>query len=117
MAMDEIPPTTLDADTTLRAAMDGKIEQPLLNPHCLSDDQLQLIFDMRQNLEEQLHNQRTLSRHMDLMFDALAGAPEKTRCPTCGQRFVFTFKAMEARVHHTSSLTLHGISGTRFNLF
>jgi hypothetical protein len=36
MAMDEIPPTTLDADTTLCAAMDGKIEQPLLNPHCLS---------------------------------------------------------------------------------
>jgi hypothetical protein len=54
------------------------------------DDHLQLIFDMRQNLEEKLHNQRTLNQRMDLLFDSLEGTPEKTFFPTYGKIFVFT---------------------------
>jgi hypothetical protein len=33
LAMEEIPPTTFDADTTPHEDTVGKIEQPLLNPH------------------------------------------------------------------------------------
>jgi hypothetical protein len=91
LAMEEIPPTSFDADTTPHEDTVGKIEQPLLNPHHFLDDHLQLIFDMRRNLEDQLHNQSILNRHMDLLFDSLSGAPDKKRCPTCGQRFVFTY--------------------------
>jgi hypothetical protein len=40
---------------------DGKIEQTMPNPHRLSDDHLQLIFDMRRSLEEKTQNQCTLS--------------------------------------------------------
>jgi hypothetical protein len=89
--MEETPPTDFDMDTTPLADADGKIEQPMPNPHRFSDDHLQLIFDMRRSLEDQTQNQRTLSRRMDLLFDALSDVPEKTRCPTCRQRFVFTY--------------------------
>jgi hypothetical protein len=63
----------------------------MLNPHRLSNDHLQLIFDMRRILEEQTQNQRTLSQRMDLLFDALSDAPEKTRCLTCEQKFFFIY--------------------------
>lgn len=48
----------------------GKMEQTTTR-HRLSDDHLQLIFDMRRSLEEKTQTQPTLSRRMDLLFDAL----------------------------------------------
>lgn len=68
----------------------GKMEQTN-TPHRLPDDHLQLIFDMRRSLEEKTQTQRTLSRRMDLLFDALSDAPKKRCCPTCSQKFVFAY--------------------------
>jgi hypothetical protein len=88
---EDTPLADFDMDTTPPVEADGKIEHPMPNPHRFSDDHLQLIFDMRRSLEDQTQNQRTLSRRMDLLFDALSDVPEKTRCPTCGQKFIFTY--------------------------
>jgi hypothetical protein len=79
-ALEEAPPENADEDMDL--------EQPLLTPHRFSDDHLQIIFDMRRTLDDQMHNQRILGQRMDLLFDALTDAPDKKRCPTCGQKFV-----------------------------
>ena len=88
----------LDADAdfnmdTVEADMEaeGKIEHTLPNPHRLSNDHLQLIFDMRRSLEEQTQTQCTLSRRMDLLFDALSNVPKKTPCLTYEQRLLFTY--------------------------
>jgi hypothetical protein len=77
LAMEETPPTYFDAvPQFLHEEMVGNTEQPLLNPHHFLDDHLQLIFEMRRNLEDQLHNQSILSSRMDLLFDSLSGAPD-----------------------------------------
>jgi hypothetical protein len=68
----------------------GKMEQTT-TPHRLSDDHLQLIFEMRRSLEEKTQTQPTLSRRMDLLFDALSDALKKTCCPSRDQRFVFAY--------------------------
>jgi hypothetical protein len=89
--MEETPPTNFDAGAVPHEEMVGKIEQPLLNPHCFLDDHLQLIFKMRQNLKNQLHNQSILNKRMDIMFGSLSGAPAQKRSPTCSQMFIFTY--------------------------
>jgi hypothetical protein len=104
--MEEIPPTAFDMDTTPHADTDGKIEQPLPNPHHFSDDHLQLIFDMRRSLEDQTHNQSILSRRMDLLFDSLSDVPEKTRCRPADKGSSSPTTLMDARVCQISSFSL-----------
>jgi hypothetical protein len=89
--MEKTPPIDFDAGVVPHEEMVGKIEQPVLNPHRFSDNHLQLIFEMRRNLENQLHNQSILNKCMDLMFDSLSGAPAQKRFLTCSQIFVFTY--------------------------
>jgi hypothetical protein len=86
-----VPSTEFDATTTQHEATVVSTKQVSLNPHCFSKDHLQLIFEMRRNLEDQLYNQSILSRRMDLMFDSLSSAPTQQRCPTCSELFVFTY--------------------------
>jgi hypothetical protein len=57
-----------------------------------SEEHLQLIFEMRRDVAEQLHRQTTLSRRLDVLFDALSSEPAKNRCPTCCQTYVFTLR-------------------------
>jgi hypothetical protein len=91
---EEIPPswqmenqsTTMDAD--LEMDVELMEEPPQLTPLQLSDEHLQLIFEMRQKLDDQAHIQRILGQRMDLLFDAMTEAPTNKRCPTCGQKFV-----------------------------
>jgi hypothetical protein len=61
LAMEETPSTEFDAATTQHEATVVSTEQVSLNPHHFSEDHLQLIFEMRRNLEDQLHNQSILS--------------------------------------------------------
>jgi hypothetical protein len=43
----------------------------------LTEEHLALIFEMRRDLAEQMHNQSLLSKHMDLLFDSLSGSPQR----------------------------------------
>ena len=46
-------------------------EPPLLSTNQLSDENLQIILDIRKNKEDHLHSQRILEHIMDILFDAL----------------------------------------------
>jgi hypothetical protein len=46
-------------------------EPPLLSTNRLSDENLQIILEIRKNKEDQLHSQRVLKHIMDILFDAL----------------------------------------------
>jgi hypothetical protein len=58
----------------------------------LTEDHLVLIFEMRKDLVEQLHNQHVLSKRLDILFNSLSSEPVKSRCPTCCQPFAFTVR-------------------------
>jgi hypothetical protein len=45
-------------------------------------------FQIRQKQDDQLHSQRILGQRLDILFDALVDAPARTRCPTCGQKYI-----------------------------
>jgi hypothetical protein len=54
-----------------------------------SEEHLQLIFEMRQDVTEQLHRQTTLSECLDVLFNALSSKPFKNGCLTCFQTYMF----------------------------
>jgi hypothetical protein len=56
----------------------------------LSPEHLDLIFEMRRDMQEQLHRHTLLSSRLDLLFDTLSETPGQRRCPTCAQSFIFT---------------------------
>ena len=43
----------------------------------LTEDHLVLIFEMHKDLAEQLHNQRTLNKRLDVLYDSLSSKPVK----------------------------------------
>jgi hypothetical protein len=68
------------------------------NPRRLTEDHLNMIFEMRRDMADQLHIQHTLNRRLDMLFDSLSSEPTKSRFPTCCQSFSFT-------VRHDGSLS------------
>jgi hypothetical protein len=61
----------------------------------LAEEHLELLFEIRQRQDDQMHCQGVISQRMDIMFEALTDAPTQARCPTCRQRF-------------TPAYTIHG---------
>jgi hypothetical protein len=51
-----------------------------------------------------MHSQCILGQRMDILFDALADAPTRTRCPTCGQRFTRSTTSMENQARQWSEV-------------
>jgi hypothetical protein len=76
---------------TLIASEDKEVERPLLYANRLSEEHLQLIFEIQQKQDDQLHSQCILGQRLDILFDALADAPAQTRCPTCGQKYTHVY--------------------------
>jgi hypothetical protein len=64
---------------------DPRFEQDMPSPRRFSEDHLQLIFEMRREMADQLQSQSALSRRLDLLFDSLSNEPAKSHCPTCCQ--------------------------------
>jgi hypothetical protein len=66
--------------------MQVEVEQPKLpSTYRLTNEHLQLIFEMRWDIADQLHSQTMLSRQLDALFDTLSGKPDSRRCPSCHQ--------------------------------
>jgi hypothetical protein len=55
----------------------------------LMEDHLVLIFNMRNDLAEKLHNQHILSKHLDVLFESLSSKHAKSRCPTYCHPYAF----------------------------
>jgi hypothetical protein len=75
MVEEEIPPSWQVEENTVIASEDKEVEWPLLCANRLSEEHLQLIFEIRQKQDDQLHSQRILGQRLDILFDALADAP------------------------------------------
>jgi hypothetical protein len=107
MVEEEIPPSwklednaaTTNEITTEVAGKEEEEEQPQQFTNRLTEEHLQLLFEIRQKQDDQMHSQSILGQRMDILFDALADAPAHARCPTCGQRF-------------TPVYTIHGQPGS-----
>jgi len=52
-------------------------------------DQLQLIFDLRRDVLEQLFIQDILDHHLDAFFNPFSREPVKRRCPICSHPYAF----------------------------
>jgi hypothetical protein len=87
MVEEEIPPSWQVEENTVVTSEDKEEERPQLCANRLTEEHLQLIFEIRQKQDDQLHSQRILGQRLDILFDALADAPARTRCPTCGQKY------------------------------
>jgi hypothetical protein len=93
---EETPPTWQD-ERILATTQPVSEPQPVAasmpevpNTCHFSEEHLQLIFDMRRDVVDQLHRQNILCRRLDALFDSLSGEPVKRRCPTCCQPYVFS---------------------------
>jgi hypothetical protein len=94
MVEEEIPPSWQVEEHTMSIGEDKEAEPPLLCANRLLEEHLQLIFEIRQKQDDQLHSQAHPRQRMDILFDALVDAPVRTRCPTCGQKFIPTTTSM-----------------------
>jgi hypothetical protein len=56
----------------------------------LAPEHLELIFEMRRDMMEQLHRHTLLSSRLDILFDAFSCTQSQQHCPTCAQPYVFT---------------------------
>jgi hypothetical protein len=95
---EEIPPSwqlTGDGEnpiTTEDTGKDGGEEGSHYTYH-LAAEHLELLFDIRQRQDEQVHGQRTIHQRLDLLFEALSDAPPQAQCPTCKQKFIPVYTA------------------------
>jgi len=87
MVEEEIPPSWQVKEHMMNVGEDKEVERALLYANRLSEEHLQLIFEIRQKQDDQLHSQRILGQRLDILFNALVDAPARTRCPTCGQKY------------------------------
>jgi hypothetical protein len=90
----------MDADLEMDVYMIE--EPPPPTPIRLTDEHLQLIFELGQKLDDQAHIQQILGHRMDLLFDAMMEAPTSKRCPTSGQKPIPAYNA-----HGRPSLSSH----------
>jgi hypothetical protein len=81
------PQENMDMNTVVSQFEDTVPEKPL--QQSFSAEHLNLIFEMRRDVADQLHRQETLHHRLDMFFDSLSSEPEKRRCPTCCQPFTF----------------------------
>jgi hypothetical protein len=104
---EEIPPSwqlenKAGTDKEINAEGDemGKEEEALPQQFAnhLVEEHIELLFEIRQKQDDQVHSQSVLSQRMDILFEALTDAPAQARCPTCKQRF-------------TPAYTIHGQPG------
>jgi hypothetical protein len=90
---EEIPPSwqVLEEGAKAEDAGTEGDEKGSHHTHYLAVEHLELLFDIRQRQDEQVHGQRIINQRLDLLFEAFSDAPMPARCPTCKQKFVPTF--------------------------
>jgi hypothetical protein len=94
--LEEVTPMVVE-EAVLEAACpdtvvthNGEVISELTPRQGFSKEQLQLIFELRQDVADQLYRQDILSRRLDVFFDSFSSDPVKRRFPTCCHPFTFT---------------------------
>jgi hypothetical protein len=56
----------------------------------LSDEHLALVFELRSHIADLEHRALIMGQRIDLLLDALSGAPVQRKCPMCMQTFAIS---------------------------
>jgi hypothetical protein len=64
------------------------VQPPFFHP-----EHLDLMFDLRSQVADQVHRGILISQRIDMLYDAFSNAPAGQRCPTCAQPFVMPARA------------------------
>jgi hypothetical protein len=62
-------------------------EQWRVPPPFFHPEHLELLFDLRGQMADQVHRGTLMSQRLDMLYDAFSNAPAGQRCPTCAQPF------------------------------
>jgi len=89
---EEAPPEPTRADTGHGATVDNSQAQP----PSVDEGYLNLIFDVRNLLDDQTFRIVRLEQRLDMFFGAHSRATSKKQCPTCARAYAFP-----ARWRHT----------------
>lgn len=64
------------------------VQPPFFHP-----EHLDLMFDLRSQVVDQVHRTILISQRIDMLYDAYSNAPTGKRCPTCAQPYVLPARA------------------------
>jgi hypothetical protein len=67
---------------------DGRDPMPLLHPN-----HLELVFETRRLVEDQIHRGLQIHQRLDMLFTAYSNTSPGRQCPMCAQPFVLQAKA------------------------
>jgi hypothetical protein len=67
------------------------------SPPLLLPEQLQLIFEVRSLVEDQIFRAVCASQRLDMLYAAYSNDTPKRQCPTCAQPFAIPVRAEEAK--------------------
>jgi hypothetical protein len=74
-----------EAEERKTAPLGGGMHGPLL-----SDEHLALVFKLRSHIADLEHRALIMGQRIDLLLDALSGAPAQRKCPLCMQTFAIS---------------------------
>ena len=89
----------MDADTAQDAEWQGNDDKKTWppSPPLLLPEQLQLIFEVRSLVEDQIFRAVCASQRLDMLYAAYSNDSPKRLCPTCAQPFAIPVRAAEAK--------------------
>ena len=79
-----------------RLGRDDKLPRPPSPPLLLSE-QLQLIFEVRSLVDDQIFRAVCVSQRLDMLYAAYSNVTPKCQCPTCAQSFAIPISEEEAK--------------------
>jgi hypothetical protein len=56
-------------------------------PPFFHPEQLELVFDLRSQMADQVHHGTLMHQHIDMLYEAFSNAPKGKKCLTCAQPF------------------------------
>jgi hypothetical protein len=78
------------------------VQPPFLHP-----EHLELIFETRSLVEDQIHRGLQINQRLDMLYDAYSNTSPGRRCPTCAQPF-----ALPARAERMKEMLNHRVIAT-----
>jgi hypothetical protein len=105
--VEEEPPNSpieLKTDTQVLGQRETKNEpQTPPSPPLLHPEHLQLIFEIRNLVDDQLFRAVRVSQRLDMLYTAYSRTTPRQQCPTCSQPFAIPASSGEAKNAHAYS--------------
>jgi len=97
-------PIELQTNTEASGRRETKNElQTLPSPPLLHPEHLQLIFEVRSLVDDQLFRAVCVGQRLDMLYAAYSNATPRQQCPTCSQPFAIPASSGKAKEAHEDS--------------